>query len=170
MRRARGGLAVLAVVVVTLAGCTVGKETAASPRSFRPGSDGAGDRYFPTYGNGGYDVAGYDLRLRYDPVGGVLTGTATITATATQDLSRFDLDLAHLKTERVTVDGRAATGKATGNELVITPAAGLAKGTAFTVVVTYGGQPLPLNNKTLGVGGWLRRKVCALGLVLSESD
>ena len=49
---------------------------------------GLGDSYFPDYGNGGYDVSHYDVRLRYDPATDRLTGTTTILATATQDLSR----------------------------------------------------------------------------------
>ena len=28
-----------------------------------PGSPGIGDNYFPDYGNGGYDVGHYDIRL-----------------------------------------------------------------------------------------------------------
>ena len=43
---------------------------------------GVGDPYFPTYGNGGYDVAHYDLAVRYDPATKVLQGTASIDARA----------------------------------------------------------------------------------------
>ena len=32
-----------------------------------PGAPGAGDSYFPDYGNGGYDVDHYDVQLRYRP-------------------------------------------------------------------------------------------------------
>src|SRR5829696_10504989 len=98
MRRARVVVAGIAIVAAALGGCTADKTPAenaasASPApAFKPGAEGIGDPYFPTYGNGGYDVAGYDLRLRYDPKSGRLSGNATITATATQDLSRFDFD------------------------------------------------------------------------------
>ena len=34
-----------------------------------PGAPGAGDSYFPKYGNGGYDVSHYDIRLNYNPTG-----------------------------------------------------------------------------------------------------
>ena len=54
---------------------------------------GAGDPYFPEYGNGGYDVAAYDLKIKYDPVSDRLAGIATITATAKADLTKFHLDL-----------------------------------------------------------------------------
>ncbi|MFC4065540.1 M1 family metallopeptidase [Actinoplanes subglobosus] len=142
-------------LVLLLAGCST-PAPAPSPASFGPGADGAGDPYFPKYGNGGYDVGGYDLALRYDPSSGRLEGTATITATATQDLSRFNLDLARLSATAVTVDGTAATSAAEDAELVITPASGIRNGQGFTVVVTYGGTPTPTENDALGTGGWLR--------------
>ena len=172
VRKAIVGLAVLA-----LAGCSSDDgtpRTAPSPSpsvapSFGPGAEGIGDAYFPKYGNGGYDVGGYDLDLTYAPSSGQLDGTATITATATQDLSTFNLDLARLAATRVTVDGQVATSRATGDELVVTPAAGLVKGRAFTVVVDYGGKPRPLENEALGVGGWLRTKDGAFALGQPES-
>ncbi|WIM97204.1 M1 family metallopeptidase [Actinoplanes oblitus] len=146
----RGSLPLLALLLVA-AGCAPD----AAP-GFEPGADGAGDPYFPRYGNGGYDVAGYDLDLRYDPKAGRLGGRATITATATQDLSRLNFDLAHLSASGVTVDGAAATSRADGNELVITPAAGIPSGRRFTVVVDYAGIPDQVENKALGNGGWIR--------------
>jgi aminopeptidase N len=140
------------VLVLAVGGCS-----AARPESdFAPGSVGIGDPYFPTYGNGGYDVSGYALKLRYAPATGELTGVATITATATAGLSRFDLDLAHLRASTVTVDGAPAAFAAQKDELVITPAAGLRAGRTFTVTVDYGGVPIALDNKALGKGGFLR--------------
>jgi len=168
----RAGTAAV-VTALALAGCSADDE---APRpapsvvpSFAPGADGAGDPYFPRYGNGGYDVGGYDLKLNYAPASGQLDGTATITATATQDLSAFNLDLAHLVAGKVTVNGLAATSKAVGNELVVTPSAGIVKGSAFTVVVDYGGKPRALGNETLGVGGWLRTRDGAFALGQPES-
>jgi aminopeptidase N len=160
-------------MVLASAGCTGENEprpaaSSAAP-SFAPGAEGAGDPYFPKYGNGGYDVAGYDLKLRYDPASGRLDGTATITATATQDLSRFNLDFANLTARKVTVDAQAATSRADRNELVVTPAAGIAAGKAFTVVVEYGGLPKPLTNEALGVGGWLRTRDGGFALGQPES-
>ena len=65
-----------------------------------PGSAGLGDSYFPLYGNGGYDVGHYDLHIRYSPGSDRLIGDATITAQATMDLSRFNLDFVGLETTR----------------------------------------------------------------------
>ena len=165
-----------AVALAVLAGCTAdgtpaapAGSTPAAPPDFRPGSEGIGDPYFPTYGNGGYDVASYDLKLRYDPRTGDLTGTATIAATATQDLSRFNLDLAHLTVDAVTVDGRPAQADHTGDELVVTPGSGIVRARPFTVVVRYGGRPEPLANRSLGQGGWLRTADGAFALGQPDS-
>ncbi|WP_436523870.1 M1 family metallopeptidase [Actinoplanes sp. HUAS TT8] len=161
----RGYLPVAALTVLLLTtGCSH-----PSGADFRPGADGIGDPYFPKYGNGGYDVAGYDLDLRYDPSTGRLGGRATITATATQNLSRLDFDLAHLTVSKITVDGAAATSRASGNELVVTPATGIPDGRKFTVVAEYSGTPDQLENKSLGNGGWLRTPDGGIALGQPES-
>ncbi|MGI8330637.1 M1 family metallopeptidase [Actinomadura scrupuli] len=123
--------------------------------TFLPGAPGAGDPYFPLAGNGGYDVGHYDLTLRYDPAARRVTGTTEIMATATQDLSRFDLDLLGLEVGGVTVDGRAASYTRSGQELVISPAAGLRQGRRFRVTVSYAGSPQTLTGSDLGRTGWL---------------
>jgi hypothetical protein len=46
----------------------------------------------PLYGNGGYDVGHYLLNIRYNPATDRLVGVATISARATQNLCRFNLD------------------------------------------------------------------------------
>jgi aminopeptidase N len=166
MRPGRVAVAGMVVLMAAIGGCTADKKP---PSDFKPGAVGIGDPYFPKYGNGGYDVAGYDLALRYDPKSGELSGTATITAAATQDLSRFDFDLAGLATSAVTVDGRPAQAKQDGNELVFTPAADIVRGKPFTVVVAYRGKPQALHNPALGDGGWLRTKDGAFALGEPES-
>ena len=79
------------------------------PPEFLPGAPGAGDPYFPLDGNGGYDVQHYLLDVDYDPATDVLTGVATITARATQNLSSFNLDFEGLTVRSITVNG--ATGR-----------------------------------------------------------
>lgn len=71
------------------------------------GAPGIGDPYYPASGNGGYDVSHYDLRLKYQPATDLLEGTATILATTTQELSRFDLDFG-LDVSEVRVNGKKA--------------------------------------------------------------
>jgi len=106
-----------------------------------PGSAGIGDPYFPTYGNGGYDVTSYDIDITYVPAGTTVKGTTTIKATATQDLTRFNLDLL-LTASSVTVNGtKAKFAKSDPHELVVTPAATIRKGSSMTVKVVYSGQP-----------------------------
>ncbi|AGZ45006.1 M1 family metallopeptidase [Actinoplanes friuliensis] len=125
-----------------------GPAGAAPARDYRPGSAGLGDVWYPLEGNGGYDVAHYDLSLSYDPGSGRLDGTARVDAVATQNLSRFDLDLQQLDVTRVLVDGRPASFRRDGQELVITPRRGIPARSRFQVAVTYGGVPQPLGGPT----------------------
>jgi aminopeptidase N len=122
---------------------------------FSPGSAGVGDPFFPLAGNGGYDVRHYSLAFSYDPATRVLDGTATIIATATQNLSRFDLDLRGFDIGRLTVNGAAASFTRDGQELVITPAAGLRAGVVFTVVVGYSGIPQVVTDPDESIEGWV---------------
>src|SRR4051812_26368714 len=75
-----------------------------------PGAAGIGDRLFPTLGNGGYDVGHYDIALSYATAAPsqAIDGTVSITANATQALSRFDLDFAGDSVGAVSVDDRPA--------------------------------------------------------------
>jgi aminopeptidase N len=118
------------------------------------GASGAGDAYYPQYGNGGYDVSHYDLRLKYQPATDQLEGTATLLATTTAALSRFNLDFA-LTVQDVQVNGRKARFATTGeHELEITPAAPLGKGERATVVVRYSGVPSAVT--AYGFTAWQR--------------
>ncbi|NUT47076.1 MAG: M1 family metallopeptidase [Saccharothrix sp.] len=119
------------------------------------GGDGAGDAYYPQDGNTGYDVRGYDVSISYDPTTKRLDGVATITATATTDLSRFNLDLYALKVTAVVVGGQPAEHRQEGDhELVVTPGTPLAAGAEFTTEVTYGGEPTLFEDRALGRNGW----------------
>ncbi|GAA2092991.1 M1 family metallopeptidase [Streptomyces albiaxialis] len=121
-----------------------------------PGAPGVGDPYYPDYGNGGYDVSHYDLRLKYQPENDKLEGTATLLTTATQDLSRFNLDFA-LDVSEVRVNGKKAEFATSGaHELEITPAKPLKKGERATVVVRYAGTPSKV--KVNGFTSWHRTK------------
>ncbi|MFG1775382.1 M1 family metallopeptidase [Micromonospora sp. NPDC049048] len=150
-RRFRPALAVAVVAALAFAACTDGDER----DGFRPGAADLGDPYVPGAGNGGYDVAGYRLAVRYDPASDRLSGRATVTATATAALSRFNLDLAGLDVSRVTVDDRPAGAARDGDELVVTPRDGLSRGARFTVAVDYSGVPAAKADGQLGSGGFL---------------
>ncbi|MFI0450973.1 M1 family metallopeptidase [Actinomadura sp. 6N118] len=135
-------------------GRTPGPEQAASGTS-SAGAPGIGDPYFPNAGNGGYDVAHYSIRLRYTPRGQHLAGTTTITANATQNLKRFNLDFIGHKVSSVKVNGAAASFARRGQELEITPRGGIAQGARFSVAVAYAGSPRQLKAPGLGRSGWI---------------
>ncbi len=140
-------MATLLVAVLTAASTTI----PAIGGVGAPGSDGIGDSYFPLYGNGGYDVEHYDLNVRYYPASDRLAGDATITAQATMDLSRFNLDLVGLQIASLTVDGADATWtRAQHHELVVTPPVMLAQDSTFVVRVAYGGVPKQFSVSTHG--------------------
>jgi hypothetical protein len=126
----------------------------ADPSGFSPGAAGAGDAYFPLDGNGGYDVRHYTLDLGYDPPTDALTGVATLTATATQNLSAFNLDLVGLTVRSITVNDRPATWSRQGQELVVVPARGIRKGAGITTVVKYDGVPQTIDEGDLGSSGF----------------
>ncbi|MFF0739863.1 M1 family metallopeptidase [Streptomyces sp. NPDC004111] len=137
-----------------LAAATLLLAIPASAASFTPGAPGIGDPYYPASGNGGYDVSHYDLRLKYQPTTDLLEGTATILATAKQNLSSFNLDLG-LKVSEVRVNGKVAKFVKEGEqELVVTPAAPLEKGKSLSVVVRYAGKPSEV--KVGGYTAWHR--------------
>jgi aminopeptidase N len=105
-----------------------------------PGATGLGDSYYPLDGNGGYDVAHYDIRLSYQPATDLLSGTTTIQARTTQDLSRFNLDFL-LKVSSVRVNNAPASFSTDAGELTVTPKAVLPKGRDLTIVVRYSDTP-----------------------------
>jgi aminopeptidase N len=145
--RARRVVAVAVLVAMTLLGTALAPAGASTGSGggggkFRPGAPGVGDDYFPLYGNGGYDVRHYLLKVSYDPATDRLVGLATISARATQNLSRFNLDFVGLTVRSIKVNGRAASWSRTEHELTVTPAHGLPKGRRFTTVVRYDGVPI----------------------------
>jgi aminopeptidase N len=133
-----------AVLTVGLAGPASAANTVGAP--------GIGDPYFPLDGNGGYDVTHYDIRLSYQPATDELWGTTTILATATQDLTRFDLDfLLHVSSVRVGNAPARFVSRPDG-ELVVTPATRIAEGDRMLVVVTY--RDIPSTRERYGGTAW----------------
>jgi aminopeptidase N len=132
--------------------------TVASPAnaaSSAVGTPGLGDPYFPLAGNGGYDVKHYSLNLGYMRAGNRLDATAVILATATQDLSQFDLDLRGFTVSRLTVDLAPARFRREGQELIVTPRRPLRAGRPFVVRVHYAGQPTEVTDPDGSSEGWV---------------
>ena len=129
-----------------------------------PGASGIGDPYYPEYGNGGYDVGHYDIAVQYDRATDTLSGTTTLTATATQDLSTFDLDFV-LTASSVAVNGTAAQWSSAGHELVVTPQSWVQAGDPLTVTVAYSGHPSRIVIPAYGYSPWIQHSdgVAAVG-------
>jgi len=155
------GTLVAATTLSSLAAAPVFAARGAAPARFSAGAQGVGDPYFPQEGNGGYDVAHYDLKLAYDPATHHLGGSNTLIAVAKKGLSRFDLDLSGYRVSSVTVNGTAAAFRRDGQELVITPAQGIPRGTTFRTVVSYAGTPKTIKGSPVVFGapyGWIYTK------------
>ncbi|WP_435223373.1 M1 family metallopeptidase [Streptomyces sp. Tue6028] len=122
-----------------------------------PGARGIGDPLMPLAGNGGYTVRHYALDFDWRAPRTPFDAAATISATATQALSRFDLDFAGNTLHTVTVDGLAAKAVRDGDELVVTPAKPIPQGSAFTVRVAYTADPTQQRHRGDAVGsyGWV---------------
>jgi aminopeptidase N len=156
----RAGL-IAALAVAVVASPAVASPPVASPPVALPvavstiGAPGVGDPFFPLAGNGGIDVSDYNLDLAYDPAVRRLEGTATLQILATQDLSRFDLDLRGFQVGTVTVNSRPASTVRDGQELVITPSRMIRRGSAFTVVVPYSGAPQTVIDPDGSSEGWV---------------
>lgn len=125
------------------------------------GAAGIGDPYYPTSGNGGYEVDEYLIDLTYDPVGNRLSGSTTLVLTAIEPglLGSFHLDLQPtMEVSAVHVNGETAAFEHPGAELIITPTSGLKSGTQSKVDITYAGQPAAIAGgaANLGDGGWYR--------------
>ena len=147
-RSGRRALALAAALVLAVAA-----PAAAQPAG--AGAPGLGDPYFPLAGNGGYDVGHYALDLDYERAGNQLDAVAVIAATATESLSRFDLDLRGFQISRLTVDGRAAGVARDGQEVIVTPPFELPAGRPFVVRVEYAGQPAQVVDPDASSEGWV---------------
>ncbi|MFI5043280.1 MAG: M1 family metallopeptidase [Acidimicrobiales bacterium] len=189
--RVSSGLTAALVAVGVVAGCT-----APPGPNYTAGAAGAGDAYFPFAGNGGYDVAHYDLDLTYTPPApapaplvGDLAGIATIDLVATQDLDRFNLDLRGMDVQAVTIGGTPAAevpvpapGTAVDGaaywqvqddgarawELTVQPRPKIKKGQSTQVVVTYGGATTRPTDIEGALYGWVTTRDGAM--VVGEPD
>ncbi len=148
------------LIVLLLTGCFPAKPAATSTPIPSPmpaavkGAPGIGDPYYPTLGNGGYDVQNYTISMDVDPAANTVTASTTITANATEFLSSFNLDFHGLTIDSVTVNDVDAKYSRNGDELTITPAAPLQENKSFTAVVQYHGTPETITSGGLSGMGW----------------
>ncbi|MGO4190570.1 M1 family metallopeptidase [Arthrobacter sp. YAF17] len=173
--------AIVAVLAAAGVGAVSGTAQAAPKNDgvgYVAGAPGSGDAYFPYAGNGGYDVLNYDLALRYAPpadpgvLEGNLTGVATVTLRAKQDLKSLNFDLRGLNVTSVRVDGKAAKqGISQGGggaewsqtqddanriwELTIGLQPKLKAGQKTTIVIEYGGTTGRPLDTTGALYGWV---------------
>nr|WP_249416428.1 M1 family metallopeptidase [Streptomyces sp. TS71-3] len=146
--------AVAAVAALTAPVSYAASSTAPAPS---PGAPGLGDPIFPLDGNGGYTVRHYTLDFDWQAPRTPFEATTTIRATATQALSRFDLDFAGNTLHTVRVNGEPAAFQRDGDELVVTPAAPIADGSTFTVTVSYTADPAQTRHRDDAISdyGWI---------------
>jgi aminopeptidase N len=144
-------------VVLAVTAAVLVASAPAAAQTYKTGSSGMGDPFFPLAGNGGYDVSHYSLTLDYEPAVPMLEGTTVVEATATQNLRRFNLDLrSFYDVSSLTVDGRQARHRfQDGQELVIHPKSYLDAGEDFTVEVEYSGKPRPVKDPDKSIEGWI---------------
>ncbi|MDN4599114.1 M1 family metallopeptidase [Leifsonia virtsii] len=124
-----------------------------------PGAPTIGDTLFAGIGNGGYDVTHYDVAIAYND-DKTIDATTTISATATQELSSFSLDLEGLTVGAVQVNGvpaasfdRSSDPATSSYKLNIVPVSPVSG--AFTVQVAYSGSPVTHVDPDGSSEGWV---------------
>ncbi|RSM75331.1 peptidase [Kibdelosporangium aridum] len=134
LQRSRVAIAATAAGLVT---ALFGTTASAAPT---PGAPGVGDPYYPNDGNGGYDVSHYNIRITYNPATDLLTGTTTILARSTQELSSLNLDLL-LPIKSVRVNNFLSRTTVNTGEVTVTPPSPIGNNQNLTIVVQYEGKP-----------------------------
>ncbi|MFJ8821853.1 M1 family metallopeptidase [Streptomyces sp. NPDC102467] len=155
--RRRTRVTVAAAIAVSAALTAPAAVSQAASDTPTPGAAGLGDPMFPLDGNGGYTVRHYTLDFDWQAPLTPFPASTTIKATAAQALSRFDLDFAGNELHSVTVNGRPAQTRRDGDELVITPKAGIPRGSSFTVKVDYTADPTQIRHRDDAIEdyGWI---------------
>ncbi len=112
-----------------------------APPNPNPGPDGIGDPYFEDLGNGGYDVQHYNIALDVDMDANEISGSTTIDAIATQQLTSLNLELLGLVIEEISVNGEPALFERNGNELTIYLPQPFSQDASMQIVIGYYGTP-----------------------------
>lgn len=170
---------VLAVVALATAACegasrsdqpsrgSVPKAAAApAAPSYRAGlSQPVTDPVYPDIGNPAVDVLHYALALRWAPSKATLSGIATLTIRAARDTDQIRLDFARpLHADKVTVDGKAATARHRGHDLIITAGRRLARDSRAVVAIRYHGRPQTL------LGPMVRKDINEVGFTVGPDS
>ncbi|WP_420452121.1 M1 family aminopeptidase [Ilumatobacter sp.] len=116
-------------------------EPGSAPDGPDAGAAGVGDPFYPSRGNGGYDVDAYLIDLDVSSDLERIEAVTTISARSTQRLTSFHLDLHGLEIARVSVDGAEAGVERAGDEVEVTPELAIEPDRDFEVVVDYSGRP-----------------------------
>ncbi|MDF1705900.1 MAG: M1 family metallopeptidase [Aeromicrobium sp.] len=112
------------------------------------------DVYVPRHGDSTFSVRHYDLELTVVLVTNALSGVATLSCTALEDLDDLTLDLYRLRVTKLRLDGASpAKFSQRGARLTVRPRRTIAAGTEFTVEITYHGSPRPMPGPD-GEAGW----------------
>ncbi len=120
-----------------------------------PDEDGLGDPYFPGLGAGGLNVTDYDIQIDFDLEQNNFDAVALITAVATQDLDRFNLDFLGFDINDLTINDQPAEFARQASELTVTPEQTIPAGETFTVRVAYAGTPRNVQAQGMSLG-WNR--------------
>ena len=148
---------VIFLCLMTLAGCipSMPTMTPIPTASGVKGASGLGDPYFPTLGNGGYDVQNYTIALEVDPSNNSVTATTSILAKPSETLGTFNLDFHDLTVDSVRVNDVNAKYSRNGDEFTISPVTSLEANQSFTVVIQYHGSPeMIMSQAGLSSMGW----------------
>ncbi|MFF3749348.1 M1 family metallopeptidase [Streptomyces sp. NPDC002018] len=136
-----GTAAALTLSPAALAQSADGRDRRDHRGSGTPGGDSLGDPVYPVIGNTGYRVSAYLLDFTYHADTKLVDASVTVTARATQDLSRFSLDAVGFVVRAVWVGGRTAVFEQQAEKLVVTPPSPVADRREFTVRVDYTADP-----------------------------
>ena len=144
---------VAGLVLAVAAGVGDARGASPSPQKVDPSLVGARtlrDRFYPTLGNGGYDVHHYDLDITWQAPDatwpdGHVEGLARLDVVATQDLAELSLDLRRATTDvhAVRVDGTTVAHRADplGRKLIVPLGAPRSAGQEVVIEVDWAARP-----------------------------
>jgi len=132
----RGAVALMGLLMGLL-----GWQAAQAITNLSDGAPGLGDPYFPTLGNGGYDVLHYTIDITWEETSNAISALTTLDVLATQDLARFNLDLGGFEVLAARLDGQDVPFSRAGRELTLEAGRALLRGQRFRAQVAYQGVP-----------------------------